>query len=245
MKNKTVLITGGHSGLGLELVKKFHKKGYNVISIGRTKNIDLLSSLKERYEQITISLDRTSAQEVFDSKFIEKIDILINNAGETTFGDFSTLETTDILKNIETNFTVPALTSHLFLKHARENSTLVNVTSITGRVFLKDNLLYSICKGAISDLTYSLRYFDERGVNLNIIDFCPGSISTEFHKKNNGKSLLSKNRMPPQKAAEILISSIESKKNKSIFPDFKSKIIGFFLPKLTYFASRILSKLKD
>ncbi|NHJ40052.1 MAG: SDR family NAD(P)-dependent oxidoreductase, partial [Asgard group archaeon] len=86
---KTVLITGGSRGLGLEFAKQYLKKGYQVIAASRNAiNSTELQQLKTEYNnqleiyQLDVS-NEESRQKLYQeiSKKIKKIDILINNAG--------------------------------------------------------------------------------------------------------------------------------------------------------------------
>src|SRR5210317_1857774 len=87
--NKTICITGGTSGLGFELVKKYSVNGYRVISLCREKVSDNAHDPNLR----NIRCDLSDFSEVI--KFVElleyeniNIDILINNAGVLSPPDF-------------------------------------------------------------------------------------------------------------------------------------------------------------
>lgn len=95
--NNTALITGASSGIGLELAKIHAEKGGNLILVAR--NADKLSDLKTELEKkhgISVQLlfkdlsVQSSSQEVYDEvkKLGLHIDILINNAGFGTFGNY-------------------------------------------------------------------------------------------------------------------------------------------------------------
>lgn len=239
MKNRKVVITGAHSGLGLELVREFHKRGYFVVSVGRTPNLNLIEELEDRYEQKVFSLNRETIQQVLSSGLLEEVDILINNAGETVFGEFSDLSDNDTLKIIETNFVVPTLFGKRFLRNANSSKVLVNVTSITGKLYLQENLLYSICKGAMSNIFGAAAFMDRRGGGCRVIDYCPGSIATDFHRKNSGESTREGKRMSPNVAARILLDAIEGGKAGVIYPDLMAKIVGHALPNINLWASRL------
>ncbi|MFC3158457.1 SDR family NAD(P)-dependent oxidoreductase [Chryseobacterium arachidis] len=85
LKNSTILITGGTSGIGLELAKQLTEKGASIIVTGR--NPETLKTAKEKFPKI-----HTFLSDVSDSKYIEQLykdviqqfpnlNIIINNAG--------------------------------------------------------------------------------------------------------------------------------------------------------------------
>ena len=111
-KKKNVLITGASSGLGLEFTKQYLRKGFQVISASRNaeKSVEL-QKLKNDYNnsleiyQLDVS-DEESRNKAFQviSQKIDKIDILINNAGiasgnEKVRSRFRELNQEDLLRS--------------------------------------------------------------------------------------------------------------------------------------------------
>src|SRR5437764_7236364 len=92
-----VLITGGTSGIGLELAKLFANDGYNLIIVARNENelSTAAGQLKQQYnvDVVTISKDLFypgNAFELYDeikSKNIN-VEILVNDAGQGVYGEF-------------------------------------------------------------------------------------------------------------------------------------------------------------
>src|SRR5476649_1307455 len=109
---KTVLITGATSGIGYELSKLFAKNGYNLVLVARNKSN--LDKAKEQFEKdfkitvLTFAKDlsaKNTPLEIYDELKNSKteINILVNNAGFGTRGNFIDLPLEDELSEIELN----------------------------------------------------------------------------------------------------------------------------------------------
>lgn len=113
---KTVLITGGTSGLGLELVKLYLRKGFYVIATGR--HPINLSGYTESFRYISIDFNDLQQVAVSTKKICDDfdIDILINNAGILSPPDYT------LTKNgLEYTFQVN------FLSHLLINETIIQL----------------------------------------------------------------------------------------------------------------------
>ncbi|MBK7158954.1 MAG: SDR family NAD(P)-dependent oxidoreductase [Ignavibacteria bacterium] len=114
-ENKTILITGATSGIGLEFVKIYADLNYNIIAIGRdSEKLKLLKSdieIKYSVNVSTLMIDLSNPEDLINlSKQIDSeikdIDILINNAGTGVYGEF---KDTDFSKSSMINVNIVAL----------------------------------------------------------------------------------------------------------------------------------------
>ena len=120
MKNKIIIITGGASGLGFELVKQSLAKNYYVCNIDRNeqKMKELESEYKENYKGFIgdISDEDFVKNTINEISKIGDIQILINNAGFGTFGEFTKTNLDTELEMIKTNIVGVHTLTKLFLK---------------------------------------------------------------------------------------------------------------------------------
>lgn len=182
---KTVLITGASSGIGKETAILFSKKGWNVAATVRSiEKQNVLAS----YKNIT-----TYLLDVKDSKSISqcikqvvknygKIDVLVNNAGVYTTNPLE--ETTDEAINdvIDTNIKGVINTTKAILEHFRENNsgTIVNISSVAGRVTFPFQSIYHSSKWAIEGLSESLYYeLKLLGIKIKVVE--PGMVKTNLY----------------------------------------------------------------
>jgi len=182
--NKTILITGTSSGLGRATARVFQSKGWNVVATMRSPEREGELTRLERTLVTRLDVqDRPSIQSAIDAGIAKfgRIDALVNNAG---YGAYGPLEATP-LEKIERQFDVNVLgllaTTRAVLPHFRANKggSIVNVSSIGGRIAFPLGALYHGTKFAVEGLSESLHYeLSALGIRVKIIE--PGMIKTDF-----------------------------------------------------------------
>ncbi|MCH7396999.1 SDR family oxidoreductase [Belliella sp. DSM 107340] len=185
MKGKTVVVTGGASGIGLAITKKFLSKGANVYMID--VNIDLgqsvLEDLKKTYGHVDFLTcdvsDQDKVNEVF-AKIIEPIDVLINNAGVSHVGNIEKTSTADFDRLFNINVKgIFNCTKTVIPGMKGRGGVVLNMASIVSSVGIPDRFAYSMTKGAVLSMTYSIAcdYVNE-GIRCNCLS--PARIHTPF-----------------------------------------------------------------
>ncbi len=182
-----IIITGSSRGIGLELVKLFCKDTNNCV-IGISRSINNYSSLNEMGNNtkfIPLVYDISSINNTFIKKITEhinKVDILINNAGYLVNKPFEELcdEEFDQMFNINVKsvFKIVQQLLPLFIKNAH----IVNISSMggfQGSAKFKGLSLYSASKGALNTLTECLaEELKERNIKINSLSL--GAVDTEM-----------------------------------------------------------------
>ena len=188
-RGKTVLITGGSSNIGRELVKAFASAGANVaftFNSNREAAQGIVTSLSPLGAEIKYyQLDQKSPeschkliQDVFD--VFGHVDWLINNSG-----NHGHTPTTEIDENEWDTLLACNLKGVFFLSRdfavrntsAGGNGSIVNISSINSFNPLANALHYSVSKAGINQLTRNLAMeFGESGIRVNAI--APGLIDT-------------------------------------------------------------------
>ena len=182
---RKVLITGATSGFGRLLVEEFLKNGDFVIATGRrlTERSELLADLRSKYPQKLqeLSMDVTVASEVTSVfKLVDRLDILINNAGFGLFGPLEDLKDQDIRHQMEVNFFGTVSVTQTFLPLIRASKgKIFNFSSVFGFMGFPMTSLYCASKFAVEGLTESLRgELAPFGVQVCLIE--PGGYNTNF-----------------------------------------------------------------
>jgi NAD(P)-dependent dehydrogenase (short-subunit alcohol dehydrogenase family) len=197
LKKKTVLITGGSRGLGLEFTKQYLKKDYQVISASRNaENSDELQKLKTEYDerleicQLDVSDEKSRDQAYHKiSETFAKIDILINNAGIASGNEkfryrFGELNQEDLLRSFLVNTIAPLMIVETFfpLLEKGVDPVIVNISSSSGCISKKKGngstgYGYSSSKAALNMVTKMLSN-ELREQQIIVVSFHPGWVKT-------------------------------------------------------------------
>ena len=207
---QTILITGGSSGIGLALAKKFLDNHNTVMITGRS--LAKLEKVKAEIPKINIfQSDVTDDAEVrmladdIQAKF-GGIDILINNAGVMNLVDAGN-ENNDLQKQmqeIEINYNSPIRVLHYFLPQLKEskNAVLVNVSSGLAYVPFAQAPVYSGTKSALHFWTLGIRP-QLRQHNIKVVELLPPVVDTPLAHGADIADDDNLKPMPPKKLADI------------------------------------------
>jgi uncharacterized protein len=216
MKLQTALITGASSGIGKALARKFANNGYDIVAIGRQKNmLDDVAAELGRYRDISVTViakdltQETAPQEIYDELKARKIvvDVLVNDAGVGHRGAFVE---TDLAKSINIiRLNVEALTrmTKLFLTDmvARNSGKVLNVGSVASFEPGPLAAVYHASEAYI--LSFSEALAEElKDTNVKITVICPGPTDTDFFRKANMEDIKPHEKgavMEPQEVANI------------------------------------------
>lgn len=212
LQNRTLLITGGTSGIGYALVKQLAQINETIVVIA--SNSSKLEKLREEFTNIytyCCPLDNKTAllntlREIINNH--PKISVVINNAGiqvTPTFldGDFSF---NSIEHEIAVNLTAPIHICAIMLNpllNLNEPAAIVNITSGLGLYPKKNSAVYCATKAGLRNLTQSLRYQLE-DTSINVFEAIMPLVDTPMtHGRGKGK-------MSPANAASAIIKGIEN-----------------------------------
>ena len=240
--NQKVLITGGSSGIGLALAKKFIENDNTVIIIGR--NLSKLEKVKVENPKIHIfQSDVTDDAEVrmlvddIEEKF-NGIDILVNNAGIMNLVDAGN-EENDLhkqMQEIEINYNSPIRLLHYFLPQLKKskNAVLVNVSSGLAYVPFAQAPVYSGTKSALHFWTQAIRP-QLKPHHIKVIELLPPVVDTPLAHGADIAEDDNLKPMPPEKLAELFWKNF-IKGKEEITPGISSqlKLMSRLAPKFIF-----------
>ena len=182
-KNKTVVITGGSKGIGLEITKTFLKHQANVIILARNKPKQKIQSKGNTGYFIECDIRNTesidSAIKDIASKY-KSIDVLINNAGGAPMADSLTASPKFHEAIIDLNLTAPLNLSQKIAKKMIKQKTvsnIINISSVTATRPTPGSAAYGAAKGALVNLTKTLAV--EWAPKIKVNSIIVGYIETE------------------------------------------------------------------
>jgi NAD(P)-dependent dehydrogenase (short-subunit alcohol dehydrogenase family) len=186
MNSKTVLITGGASGIGLAMVKKFATEGSQVyfIDTNHTEGNRVQNEAQENGHQVEFlegSIADFSQLENLIHTIPGKIDVLINNAGISHIGKVENTSEEDFDRLYQVNVKGMFNSIKACLPKLKENGggSILNMCSVAATIGIPDRFAYSMTKGAALSMTLSVaRDYIQDGIRCNCLS--PGRVHTPF-----------------------------------------------------------------
>ncbi|KAA6438415.1 SDR family oxidoreductase [Dyadobacter flavalbus] len=228
---KYTLITGASGGIGEALARKLAARKHNLVLVARSaQKLAILSKeLMEKYgmqaEFITADLTKPEACfQVFEETQRQnwEIEMLVNNAGVGSGGEFAALSLQSELDLLQLNNASLLAMTHLFLQpmRRRKSGTIINVASMASFIPVPYMATYAASKAFVRSFTEALTQ-ECKPLNIRVMLFAPGLTRTNFNESagiNNEKGAgLSSDyqtapTQTPQEVADELLKALDSKK---------------------------------
>jgi NAD(P)-dependent dehydrogenase (short-subunit alcohol dehydrogenase family) len=231
----SVLITGTSKGIGLQTALAFGRAGYRVYATMRNPALspELAETAAREKLPITISaLDVDSDQSVHEGiAQIQKdhgpIEVLVNNAGVERLGSIEELPLKEFRAAMETNYfgalrCIQAVVSQM---RQRRSGTIINVTSVAGRLANPPMAAYNASKWALEALSEALA-IEMKPFNVRVAIVEPGIIDTAMARRVENETEHSlyphrarfaaffsnslRNPVPPSLVAEKIVDIVKS-----------------------------------
>jgi NAD(P)-dependent dehydrogenase (short-subunit alcohol dehydrogenase family) len=183
MSTKVALVTGGSSGIGEATARTLAAAGFTVYAAARRV---------ERMQPLSEAGIRPLAMDVTDDASLQagvatiideqgRIDVLVNNAGYGSYGALEDVPMDEARAQMEVNVFGAARLTQLVLPHMREqrSGTIVNVTSMGGKIYTPLGAWYHATKFALEAISDCLR-MEVKPFGINVVVLEPGGIRTEW-----------------------------------------------------------------
>lgn len=207
LKGRTALITGGTSGIGLEIAKAYVKAGAFVVVTGRDKDklkfsCDSINKLSNN-SCVGIQMDNMKVVE-FEDKINtilqiignRKIDILVNNAGILTYDTVATENIDKYDRVLDTNLKAPFFLSRIVSRYMIENGIHGNILNIASSSSLRPAIsAYTLSKWGLRGFTSGLAKM-LAPYHITVNGLAPGQTLTPMVKNKMEKENIRHDNVP-------------------------------------------------
>ena len=186
LNGKRVIVTGGGSGIGREVSKRFAEEGaevavFDMNAEGAAETVSAITDAGGKASAHTVDITDRAAVDAGVAAFSAggPIDVLVNNAGWDVIKPFLDTDVDLWKKVIDINLYGPLNMHHAVLPGMVENGhgRVINISSDAGRVGSSGEAVYSACKGGIISFTKTVaRELARKGIQLNAV--APGPTDT-------------------------------------------------------------------
>ena len=235
-KKKVALVTGSSSGIGYETALLLARNGFDTFATMRNMNkskeiteVSKRENLPLRVMQLDVNDDRSVADAINNILNEKKsIEVVVNNAGYGLMGSVEESSLDEIKAQFETNFfgAIRVIKEVIPIMRKQRTGTIVNVSSVAGRIGFPMGSAYVSSKFALEGLSESMSYeLKQFGIKIVLIE--PGVINTNFalvtpkkalEANSSYSQLMNKleenlfstiaNGTPPKDVANVILHSI-------------------------------------
>jgi NAD(P)-dependent dehydrogenase (short-subunit alcohol dehydrogenase family) len=189
IKRGVALVTGSSSGIGYETALILARNGFDTFAtmrnLSKSKEITEVAK-KENLSLGVLKLDVTNDSSVVDAidnilKEKKSLEVVVNNAGYGLMGSIEDSSLNEIKSQFETNFfgAIRVMRKVLPIMRKQKAGTIVNVSSVAGRIGFPMGSSYVSSKFALEGLSESMSYeLEQFGIKMILIE--PGVINTNF-----------------------------------------------------------------
>ena len=185
---KTIIVTGSTSGIGLSIIEKFYEENFNCIIVGKVKSL-VIKKLKNKFDTertLILNLDLTKINNVkklitLATKKFKKIDVLVNCAGMQVVESLEKYNESIWKKLLDINLNAAFYMTKYTLPVMRKNNwgRIINIASTHGLIASINKSAYTASKHGIVGLT-KVTALETAKENITCNSICPGFVLTEL-----------------------------------------------------------------
>jgi uncharacterized protein len=191
-KNQTALITGASGGLGAAFAQELAARGMNTILVARSADklqalaTELTAKYQQRNDVIALDLVPAGAAEILANKISDmglQVDLLVNNAGFATYGNFESIKLQRDRDQVLLNIATLVDLTHIFIPQMleRKSGSIINIASVVSFQPVPYMTVYAASKAFVLSFSEGLwAEYSDRGIR--VLALCPGATATSFHE---------------------------------------------------------------
>src|SRR3954464_10704270 len=214
----TTLITGASTGIGAAFARKLAARGRNVLLVARSEDklialcneLGRLTSIRAQYLALDLQQPDAGVQLFEETKKRElEIEMLINNAGFGSMGDFAKLDLNRELEIIQLNVRALVDLTHRFIGPMRERKrgTIINVASTAAFQAVPYMATYAATKAFVLSFSEAL-WEENRPHGVHVMALCPGVTETNFFEAARGRKPPARVAQTPEEVVEAALKGL-------------------------------------
>ncbi|PYS45615.1 MAG: NAD(P)-dependent oxidoreductase [Acidobacteria bacterium] len=220
---KTTLITGASSGIGEAFARRLAAQGENVLLVARTEDklasvcneLGRANDISAQYVAMDLAETDAAARLFEETKRRGlEVEMLINNAGFGSMGDFTAFDIERDMKMIDLNIKALVALTHYYLPQMRErkSGTIINVASTAAFQGVPYMAVYAATKAFV--LSFSEALWDEnRAYNVHVMALCPGVTQTNFFAAANTDKPPMRAMQTPEQVVDTALKGLKRGKS--------------------------------
>lgn len=189
-ESRKALVTGASSGIGEEFARQLARRGYGLVLVARRRErLDLLATSLSALHGVVVEVlpaDLTADDGV---AAVERrlaagdIDLLVNNAGLGSVGEFAELPLAREVEQVDLNVRALMRLTHAALRSMvpRESGAILNVASMAGFQPVPYNATYAATKAFVLNFSEAI-HEEAKPHGITVTCLCPGPVRTEFQR---------------------------------------------------------------
>jgi short-subunit dehydrogenase len=228
------VVTGASSGIGSAFARELARRAYRVLAIARRyERLEVLSREAANsggmIEPLAADLSTTTGRASVVSRIqqLDEIDLLVNNAGVATGGDFVGSSLENEIGAIQLNIEAVVALTHAALQRMvyRRRGAIINVASVVAFQPFPHFAVYGATKAFV--LSFSESIAEElKGSGIKIVALCPGTVSSEMDMFAHNAGLLGK--LPALETDQVVQAGLDAVEHGDVV-----RVVGWlnrFLP---------------
>lgn len=204
----TALVTGASSGLGRHYAEFLARAGLDLILVARRVEEleELAADIAQRHGRRATVLPTDLTDRAERSALLDRIaelglpvDVLINNAGFGTKGEFARIDSERILDEVELNCVAVTHLARAFLPAMLERGygAVINIASTAGFQPWPTMSVYGATKAYVRSFSHAL-WSETRDTGVRVLSVCPGPTDTDWMATAGSPGMLPRRRSPEQ-----------------------------------------------
>jgi short-subunit dehydrogenase len=234
------LVTGASSGIGASFARALDARGYSLLLVARRRErLEALAATLRRAEVLTADLgdEAEVARVAAHAQSLGDVELVVNNAGYATNGDFFALDDAREVAMVKLNALAPMLLAQKLVPQmiARKSGGVINVASIAAFQPVPYMATYGATKSFLLSWSEALSY-ELRTTGVRVTCVCPGPTATEFFEVAAVDPMMAK--LPHVMSADEVVA-----RTLDAFDDGRAVLVPGLINWLTAFVTRIFPRL--